>query len=247
MIDDLRTSFFAYIREHLRTRGGRAGSGQPIGVVGAARCREVVDRLVLGKLRYRRSKVSRDWPPLAEWPSGPEMLEQSVDLTASQLPYAAMAHRALNAWLDYLLSIDEVPEAEVARLRIVSVETRSGVYVFEGAIELVRALENAYGYRLSAKDCVTLEWGRHVFVDDEDNVVLLPTDVGASQSAAITVYDARLAELLREAWRLAPVASPTYVFGTDTGTQATTVSVQELFKANNLQRRRYRIGARSVT
>lgn len=243
MIDDLRENFFTFIRAHLRTRGGRAGAGMPVGIVGLMRCRDVVDRLVLGKVRYSH-KITREWPPLADWPSGSELLELSQGLTASQLPYAAMTQRALNMWLDYLLSIDEVTAAEVARLRIVTAETRSGVYVFEGMVELLRALEGAYGYKLAAKDCVLLEWGRHVFVDDEDNVVLLPTDADASPSASITVYDARLAELLRDAWRLAPVTTPTYVFGTDTGTQATTGSLQDFFTANNLQRRRYRVGAR---
>ncbi len=241
-----RKHFFDYIVTTLRSTGGRCGANQPVTASGAARAVDAADWMLGARSRQMRSRRTViEWPPLEEWPTTHEWTERGLAVSRSSLSHVSMALRALHDWMP--LAVETPAEKALLASRMPQLITFAGggdIAATPEHAELLRHLDRLMRPILAATQVQKLQWGVHLFVDDDENVTVLDPTYDIDWSNRLTTWttcDTIVADAVRDCWAATTVAAPkACVFGTAQGRVANIESVIEWLESEGLHRPRRR-------
>lgn len=244
-----RNHFFNYIISMVRSTGGRHGAGQPVTTMGAMRVLEAADWMLQARGRHQfRRKITRiEWPPLTDWPGTEEWDERALLVSGNAKSHISMALRALRGWMPLAVETDDERALVESKRPLDIMFARGGdIEATPEHAELLRYLDRFVRPTLTTTQVQKLQWGVHLFVDDDENVTVLDPTMPLNWANKLTTWTTRdmpTADAVRACWTATSTAAPeAFVFGSAQGGIARAESVVEWLDSAGLQRpmrRRY--------
>lgn len=241
-----RKHFLDYIINTVRSTGGRYGANQPITPQGAARALDAMDWMLGARSRQTRSRrASVEWPPLADWPTTSEWPMRAMVVSRSSVSHVSMALRVLHEWLpqavetpaEWAMLDDHMPQSTMFT-------SGGAIAALPEHVELLRHLDRIMRPILAVTQVQKLQWGVHLFVDDDENVTVLDPTHAIDWSSRLTTWTTRdtpTADAVRALWATTSTAEPeAFVFGAAHGGIATIESLTAWLDSEGLQRPRRR-------